>query len=180
MPSGHGRGAAALLATAAIAIVGGAGWRRAGPKPPTAASPAPPSSGSRAGWVVPAVTVVLLVVAAAVLYGLREQRAADRWAMALTGGNPHRAPTLMIRNGCAGCHTIPGVPGARGTVGPKLSGLADRAYIGGVLPNTPDNLVTWIRDARAANPRTAMPSTRIPEDQARDIAAYLYALPDRP
>ena len=179
MLSGRGRGLAALLATAAIAMLAAAGLRRAGPTP-AADPPARPSSASRTTWAVPVAVLVLLLGTVAVLYGIREQRAADRWAMGLTGGDPHRAPALMIRNGCAGCHTIPGVPGARGTVGPKLSGLTDRAYIGGVLPNTPDNLVAWIRDSRAANPRTAMPSTRIPEDQARDIAAYLYALPDRP
>jgi len=121
--------------------------------------------------------VVLLLGGGAVAYGLRQQQAADRWASALTGGDPDRAPALMLRNGCAGCHTIPGVGAARGSVGPRLSGLADRAFIGGTLPNTPENLVRWIRDSRGINPRTAMPSTGITEPEARDIAAFLYASP---
>ncbi|KGM32152.1 c-type cytochrome, partial [Inquilinus limosus] len=115
-----------------------------------------------------------------VAYGVRQQQAADRWASALTGGDPDRAPALMLRNGCTGCHTIPGIGAARGAVGPKLSGLADRAFIGGTLPNTPENLARWIRDSRGVNPRTAMPSTGITESEAHDIAAYLYALRGRP
>jgi hypothetical protein len=41
-------------------------------------------------------------------------------AATLTGGDPSRAPWLMTRYGCAGCHTIDGVPGAEGKVGPPL------------------------------------------------------------
>ncbi|RUU97033.1 cytochrome C, partial [Mesorhizobium sp. M7A.T.Ca.TU.009.01.3.1] len=54
--------------------------------------------------------------------------------------------------------------------------LADRVFIGGGLANNPENLIRWIRSAREINPHIAMPSTRISEQQARDIAAYLYAL----
>ncbi|MGK9167455.1 c-type cytochrome [Inquilinus limosus] len=124
--------------------------------------------------------MILLLGGGATVYGIQRQRAAERWAADLTGGDPQRAPALILRNGCAGCHTIPGIGAARGSVGPELSRLADRAFIGGVLPNTAENLVLWIRDSRAVNPRTAMPSTRIPEGEARDIAAYLYSLRDRP
>ncbi|MBZ9698753.1 cytochrome c oxidase assembly protein [Mesorhizobium sp. CO1-1-9] len=94
-----------------------------------------------------------------------------------TGGLEARAIPIMIANGCSGCHTIPGVPGAQGQVGPRLdSSLADRVFIAGVLANNPENLIRWIRAAREINPHTAMPSTGITEQQARDIAAYLYAL----
>ena len=47
-------------------------------------------------------------------------------ASTLTGGDPSRAPWLMRRYGCAGCHAIAGLPGADGRVGPALSGLIDR------------------------------------------------------
>ncbi|RUV29180.1 c-type cytochrome, partial [Mesorhizobium sp. M7A.F.Ca.MR.148.00.0.0] len=77
----------------------------------------------------------------------------------------------------SGCHTITGVPGAQGQVGPRLdASLAGRIFIGGGLANNPENLIRWIRSAREVDPHTAMPSTRITEQQARDIAAYLYAL----
>jgi len=57
-----------------------------------------------------------------------------------------------------------------------LNGISERQYIGGVLTNTPDNLISWIRAARVINPQTAMPTTNVPEQDARDMAAYLYAL----
>ena len=96
-------------------------------------------------------------------------------AIALTGGDPGQGPALMQRYGCAGCHTIAGVTGARGEVGPKLEGVSRRLYLGGVTTNTPDNFIQWIVNPRAFDPKTAMPVTGVSTREARDIAAYLYA-----
>jgi cytochrome c len=96
-------------------------------------------------------------------------------ARALTGGDPRRAPDIMRRYGCIGCHTIPGVPGADGQVGTPLGGLRSRVYIGGVVANSPDNLVRWIVAPQTFSSNTAMPATGISEAEARDVAAYLYA-----
>jgi cytochrome c2 len=81
---------------------------------------------------------------------------------------------LLARYGCNGCHTIPGAPGADGKVGPALSGIRERVYVGGVLQNTPANLIGWIVDPPRFSPRSAMPATGITEAEARDVAAYLY------
>jgi len=99
-----------------------------------------------------------------------------REAEALAHGSAARGRDLVRRYGCIGCHTIPGVPGAHGLVGPELDGIIARAYIAGRLPNTPDNLVKWIEDPRAVDPGTAMPNTGVTTAQARDIASYLYTL----
>jgi cytochrome c1 len=168
-----------MLAVAAMAVLAACAVRQ-GPKAAPVMSQAQPSL-PKAGHPMLVVTaalgfLLLLLAAGAAVYEGQRQRSAERWAAALTGGDPHRAPAMMILNGCAGCHTIPGVPGAFGSAGPDLSGLADRAYIGGMLPNTADNLALWIRDARSVNPHTAMPSSRISDAEARDIAAYLYSL----
>lgn len=104
----------------------------------------------------------------------RRERAHD--AAAVTGGDPARAPAIMRRYGCAGCHEIPGVPGASGRVGPPLRGFAGRRFIGGVVTNEPDHLVAWIRDPKQFDPRSAMPAVGVSEAQARDLAAYLYTL----
>jgi cytochrome c len=80
------------------------------------------------------------------------------------------------RYGCASCHTIPGTYGAQGLVGPSLEHFASRNYIGGVLENSPANLILWIQDAPAVNPRTAMPKLDLPVRDARDIASFLYSL----
>jgi cytochrome c len=68
------------------------------------------------------------------------------------------------------------VPGADGLVGPPLAGIASRAYIGGVAPNTPENMVRWLMDPPALAPRTAMPNLGVAPSDARDMAAYLYTL----
>jgi cytochrome c2 len=96
-------------------------------------------------------------------------------ARALTSGDPARASFLVTRYGCAGCHTIPGLPAADGKVGPSLGGLSQRVFIAGVLPNSADNLINWIVDPRAYSPRSAMPVTGISKAEARDIGAWLYA-----
>ncbi|GGC64598.1 cytochrome c [Siccirubricoccus deserti] len=125
--------------------------------------------------------LVLPSLLAAVLLGggawwrLRQPGEDERVARAITGGDPARAPALLRRYGCAGCHTIPGVPGADGKVAAPLAGLRARVYIGGVVPNTAENLVVWLLDPRALSPRTAMPATGITEAEARDVAAYLYS-----
>jgi cytochrome c1 len=74
------------------------------------------------------------------------------------------------------CHTIPGVREARALVGPPLIQIASRMYLAGHVPNTPANMIAWIRHPRDAEPHTAMPDTGVTEADARDIAAYLYTL----
>jgi cytochrome c1 len=91
-------------------------------------------------------------------------------------GDPAAGAALISRIECGVCHTIPGIPGARGIVGPALEHFARRSLIGGVVPNSPGLLVEWIRDAPSLAPDTAMPPMPLDELEARDIAAYLYTL----
>jgi cytochrome c2 len=96
-------------------------------------------------------------------------------AMHLTGGGDMAKGRLAIeRYGCGACHTIPGVPGARGMVGPPLATVGGRMYIAGMLTNTPQNLVRWIQVPQAVAPGNAMPNLGVSASDARDIAAYLY------
>jgi cytochrome c len=90
------------------------------------------------------------------------------------GGDPGRGARLIEQYGCGSCHTIPGISGANGTVGPKLADFASARYIGGVIPNTPQNLIAWIENPKRFSPQTVMPNLAVTPDQARDIAAYLY------
>jgi cytochrome c len=120
------------------------------------------------------VAAVVLIAAGFLTYQWISDRSERRdRAIALTRGDPDRAPEHLRRFGCAGCHTIPGVPGANGLVGPPLQSLVKRVYVGSVR-NTPGNLVAWIVNPRALNPNTPMPVTGISEDAARDVAAFLY------
>ncbi|SAL86780.1 monoheme cytochrome c [Caballeronia arvi] len=93
---------------------------------------------------------------------------------AITGGSPQRGLEAVQRYGCGACHRIDGVPGAYGKVGPTLENVGERAYVAGKLPNSPDNLQTWIRFPQRVVPGSAMPDLDVSETDARDIAAYLY------
>jgi cytochrome c len=97
---------------------------------------------------------------------------------AVTGGVAERGRSVLEANryGCAACHVIPGVVGARGLVGPPLNGMGLRGYIAGRLPNKPENMIHWIAHPQSVDPQTAMPETGISEDDARHVAAYLYTL----
>jgi cytochrome c2 len=97
-------------------------------------------------------------------------------ATVVSDGDAHHGAKLIRQMGCGSCHTIPGVPDARGNVGPSLAAIADRAFIAGVLPNTQENMVAWIRTPQAVVPGNAMPDMGIDESDARDITAYLYTL----
>lgn len=87
-----------------------------------------------------------------------------------------RGKTLVSWYGCEACHQIPGVPSARGRVGPSLDGIGRRAYVGGRLPNTPENLRRWIRHPQEVDAQTLMPNTGVTEQDSLDIAAFLSTL----
>lgn len=103
---------------------------------------------------------------------------ADAASEYLPTPDPERGRTALQGHGCTACHSIPGVVGPEPEVGPPLQGIAGRRYIAGVLSNDFDNMVRWIRDPQAVDPRTVMPDLDVGERDAADIAAYLYAMDD--
>jgi cytochrome c2 len=117
---------------------------------------------------------VLALFVAAMLSGCSRdrQREARQW----TGGEPWRGREAMQRYGCTSCHTIPGVPGAVGLVGPPLDHIASRAYIAGHVPNTPANMMRFLANPHGTDRQTVMPEMGIPDRDVRDLAAYLYTL----
>jgi cytochrome c len=122
----------------------------------------------------------LALIAALFLAGVggnyfRNEQKKSHHAIQMSGGEPNKAQSAIRQYGCAACHDIPGVLSPGGLAGPSLSGLADRLYVGGVVENTPDHLVRWIINPKQFTATTAMPVTGIGEEEARNIAAYLYA-----
>jgi cytochrome c len=108
-------------------------------------------------------------------------------ASACAASSPNAAPadpaaaagqTLIAQKGCGGCHTVPGVPGANGVIGPNLAGVASRTTIaGGAVPNNgPDDLKRWILNPPAVKPGTPMPNLGLSDDDATKIVAYLETL----
>jgi|SRR3546814_5152963 cytochrome c len=92
------------------------------------------------------------------------------------GAEPALNAEALISARCGACHRVPGVVGANGRVGPSLDGFGRQQIIAGYFPNTPGNLVRWLRDPQRMLPGNAMQDTGLTEEQARAVAAYLYSL----
>jgi cytochrome c2 len=93
-----------------------------------------------------------------------------------TGGNPRLGKEQIVRYGCPACHEIPGINTATGRIGPPLQHIASRTYLAGELPNTPSNMMLWLRNPPKIEPRTAMPDMGVTEEDALNMTAYLYSL----
>lgn len=95
----------------------------------------------------------------------------------LPGGDAERGAGAIRRHGCAACHVIPGIRHAMGAVGPNLNAFRNQVYIAGRLPNSPENLMAWIKAPHSIDPDTAMPDLNVTDADARDMAAYLHSYP---
>jgi cytochrome c len=113
--------------------------------------------------------------------------AQPRYAQAIDPQQVQQGMQVIQQRGCGGCHTIPGIPGAQGTVGPDLGPhddvppVANRnmiaTYPNGAVPNNSLNdLATWIADPPTAKPGTAMPKLGVSPDDAAAAAAYLWSI----
>lgn len=133
-----------------------------------------PLSRTRMGLILGAAA---LIAAALGIYGnYAGARAEQRHrAEAITGGYAARGQALFLNKGCGGCHTVSGVSGAAGLVGPPLDGVGQRTIVAGMLENTPDNLARWIREPQKVIPGNAMPDLPMTPQDSRDIAAFLYS-----
>lgn len=92
------------------------------------------------------------------------------------GDAKERGLAAIKRAGCGSCHEIPGLDWPAGRLGPSLEGFDDVGLIAGALPNRPDVLAAFIRNAPSAKPGSTMPRMPVTEGEAEDIAAYLYGL----
>lgn len=115
-------------------------------------------------------------LAAVVLLGGCEGGRSEVPRVVVPGGSAQRGADIIQSVGCGACHHIPGIDGAEGVVGPPLYFWARRSYIAGEVPNSPDNLVRWVRNAHQIEPGTAMPNLGLSEQQGRDVAQYLYTI----
>ena len=132
------------------------------------------SSRDRGSLMRPSI-MLLLPLLAMISLATGCSKSTQEYAEDLTGGNVDRGKSAIRALGCQTCHTIPGIPGGEAVVGPPLKGVGGRVYIAGVLENNSDNLVTWIVSPQQVSPQSAMPDTGISPQEAKDLAAYLYA-----
>jgi cytochrome c oxidase subunit II len=86
------------------------------------------------------------------------------------------------KGGCISCHTVNGVEGAEGRVGPNLTHLKSRTtFAGAVFDNTAVNLTRWVRDPPAMKPMRpdegiGMPDQDLTDDEVDKVVAYLETL----
>jgi cytochrome c2 len=116
--------------------------------------------------------LAILSVCSAVLTGCDDQPA----DLPAVSGDIKHGMQLIRQNSCGACHQIPGIDNANGFVGPPLNGVGRRIYIAGVERNTPQAMIAWLQNPQAIVPGNAMPNMGLGEQDARDIAAYLYTL----
>jgi cytochrome c2 len=119
------------------------------------------------------VLFVLFVVSLSLACNSRETKVAAKMS---TGGDPARGKVAIDKYGCTACHSIPGIDGPKGMVGPPLDHFASRSYIAGKFANNPETLTKWLQNPPGFDPNTTMPNMGVTESESRDIAAYLYTL----
>ncbi len=130
---------------------------------------------STLGWFT--LGLLLLSLLAGCTVSADEAAPMATFEQSVPGGDADRGEQAIIHYGCGTCHTIAGVPGARGLVGPPLTNIGQRAIVAGMLQNNPDNLIFWIQHPQEVVPGNVMPDLGVGDQDARDIAAYLYSIP---
>ena len=83
---------------------------------------------------------------------------------------------LFISKGCVNCHAVQGV-NTYNRVGPDLSHIGSRTSIAaGMLANTPENMIRWLRYTDTVKPGVAMPNLGLTQEEAEALTAYLETL----
>ena len=86
------------------------------------------------------------------------------------------ARSKFLSLNCINCHTVSGTAAA-GTFGPDLSHLMSRATLGsGVLPNTVENLRSWVKDPQAIKRGNLMPNLQLNARELDQVVMYLASL----
>jgi cytochrome c2 len=127
-------------------------------------------------WILVAGTVLTGIILAIVVVVLIVKPGESHPVWTVPDGNPKMGRQVIITHGCHACHVIDGIREATGRVGPKLEDIEKQIYIGGVLPNSPENMIRWIVNPDTFSPGTAMPDLEVTPEGARDITAYLFGI----
>ena len=93
-----------------------------------------------------------------------------------TDPQAQRGKAVLEAVSCAMCHTVQGTL-AQGKRAPDLTHLASRRRIAaGTLPNTPENLASWITDPHKHKPGVNMPANTLSKEDLSALVAYLGTL----
>jgi cytochrome c oxidase subunit 2 len=86
-----------------------------------------------------------------------------------------RGRQVFLGSTCVMCHTVRGT-GAMSRVGPDLTHLASRPYVGELLPNTRGHLAGWVVDPQRIKPGIRMPLNPIRPEDLDYLLDYLESL----
>ena len=88
------------------------------------------------------------------------------------GGNAGKGKELIETIGCVGCHMVEGIDDKWNAVGQRKG-----TYLTGIGSKVdPDWLVSWLKKPSHYQEDTIMPSFRLTDKEANDIASYLLSL----
>lgn len=92
------------------------------------------------------------------------------------GGSPEKGKELIETVGCVGCHMVEGIDEKWNAVGARKG-----TYLTGTGSKVnPDWLVSWLKKPNHYQADTVMPSFRLTDQEANDIASYLLSLKNEP
>jgi cytochrome c oxidase subunit 2 len=87
-----------------------------------------------------------------------------------------RGREVFLAATCPQCHSIRGTL-AGASFGPDLTHVGSRSTIGaGVLPNTAENLIRWVRNPQDFKPGNKMPAHDLNDADLQALADYLGSL----
>ncbi len=83
-------------------------------------------------------------------------------SISMTGADAEAGRWVFEERGCQACHAIDGEGGDHG---PDLSKAGEKLV--------PEWVAAWVKEPRHYNPEARMPSLRLSDDEARDVAAFV-------
>lgn len=81
---------------------------------------------------------------------------------------------IMQTKGCGGCHTINGVEGFVGVIGPNLTHFGSRTtFAGSIFENNQGNLRNWLANPPGMKPGADMPNLHLTANEISQLMTYL-------
>jgi cytochrome c oxidase subunit 2 len=97
-------------------------------------------------------------------------------ARAPTTAEERRGRQVFLGGACSSCHQIRGTS-AQAQVGPDLTHVGSRETLAALtIPNTPDQMASWIRGNQAIKPGNQMPDVALAPPDLRAVVTYLESL----
>lgn len=92
-------------------------------------------------------------------------------------GSPVPLAVRLFADKCYSCHARTATDESSSGKGPSLAHLASRETLGGgIMRNTPENLMLWLTDPQAAKPGNRMPNVPLTDAERTTILGYLESL----